>query len=109
MAKILMQVLPVSERRASLPSNTPAAEVLLRITHCAFSDMADSGNSTRQSAAIPDNSNWTVVQVAQHAGISPRTVRHHIADGLLPAEKIGNSWAITAENAATYAAAHRRT
>lgn len=109
MAKMLMQILPVAERRASLPKDTPGADVLYRITLCAFSDMAADGNMARQSAANPDNGNWTVVQVARHAGLSARTVRHHIAVKLLPADKIGNSWAVTAENAATYVAAHRRT
>ena len=64
------------------------------------------GKNPRQSAEADDaESNeevTTVADVARRAGITPRTVRNHISNGLLRATLAGRTWIITNEAANQY-------
>jgi len=45
---------------------------------------------------------WTPTDIAKELGVTPRTVRNDIARGLLNGHQNARSWAITADDAATY-------
>lgn len=60
------------------------------------------GIEPRQSAALDEADFWTVKQVADAAGLAPRTVRLDCSRELLPAEKAGSAWLISASEARTY-------
>lgn len=111
MAKLAMQTLPISQTRGSLSRNTPGWKLLYLITECAFTPPIaanpGNGNAERQPAANPEELKQTVGQVSQRARLSPRTVRHHIAQGILKAHRTGRTWRIAKEDADLYVTQHR--
>lgn len=109
-ARVLYQVARLGELRTRYRvGDTAVYELLTEISKCAFAaDIAESGILPRQSAATEERSSWTVQQLAQATGLSPRTVRFDCERGVLPATKKGPQWLIDRAEAETYVTARKR-
>lgn len=107
--RVLFQVANIAElRRRHRSGNSMVYDLLTDITVAAYSDVAESGNEPRQSAASEEREWWTTEQLARTVGRATRTIRHDITIGALPATKTTSGWIIGGEHAQTYLDAHRR-
>lgn len=88
-----------SDRLYSLLTDITAAAFAHQASAEGIKPQAPTENSETKSAGIV-----TVGQVARRAGITPRTVRNHITDGLLEATQQGRIWIITTQAAEQYLA-----
>lgn len=93
-------------RVAARGSSDRLYSLLTDITAAAF-DYRDSVNGkkpkvTRENDEAGDMGIVTVATVARQAGVTPRTVRNHIGQGLLAATQQGRTWVITTEAANQY-------
>lgn len=93
-------------RVAARGSSDRLYSLLTDITAAAF-DYRDSLNGKkpevkRENEEAGDMGIVTAKEVARRAGVTPRTVRNHIALGLLAATQQGRTWVITTESANQY-------
>lgn len=114
-AAILWQAAKLRELRIYTRSEDSAlAEILRDIWSTALLAMPDrtvSGNGNAVKAETREaisNEVLTVKEVADMAGITPRTIRNHITAGILPAAQMGREWIITRQEADTYVAGRKK-
>lgn len=102
----------VSAVRVRLRGVDPQASIVLEGLHlialewrgCVGAiEVDESAQPVRDSTMT--TSQVTSTQVADQLGISPQAIRKVIADGRLPAEKVGRQWVITRENLEHFKAA----
>jgi hypothetical protein len=95
-------------RVAHREGRTRAYEVLNQFTRFVFGNTANGKSETAFPATDKTNygETWTIKDLESATGLAPRTIRLHIAKGMLPATKHGTTWGIPAREAKTYVKAH---
>lgn len=87
-----------ADRLYALLTDISAAAVM----HATSVDGKNARNAAEDVEAGSNEEVTTVAEVARRAGITPRAVRNHISNGLLPATLAGRTWIITNEAADQY-------
>jgi excisionase family DNA binding protein len=85
-------------RRTHRGENSRVDRILIELTEAAirWRELADQGRTRAPNTdTVPESQRLTTKQAATMMGVSDRTIRRAIADGHLPAERVGRCYLIT--------------